>query len=98
MRYPEPAEDFGTLLTRYRERKGMDLEDLAQALEALGYSGESVHPGKMMNAMTDHRWRNQPQILKGITEVLELSREETFELTNAYLYRPPALPQQRRRR
>lgn len=98
MRYPEPPEDFGTLLTRYRKRKGMDLEDLAQALEALGYSREAVHPGRMELAMTDHRWRKQPAILKGVGEVLELDSDEISRLTGAYLYEPPDRPPQRRRR
>jgi hypothetical protein len=75
MRYPAPEEDFGTHLNRYLERKGMELEDLAQALQAIGYPRESVHPGRMMNAMADregYRWRNRPAILEGIAEVLGL--------------------------
>lgn len=82
------------------QRKGMDLEDLAQGLQALGYSREAAHPGRMIVAMADregYRWRNNPVILKGIKEVLELNREETFHLTNAYLYRLPDRRPRRRR-
>jgi hypothetical protein len=96
----EPDEDFGTQLFRYIKRKEMDLEDLAQGLQALGYSRESVHPGRMLNATTDregYRWRNNPVVLKGIKEVLSLSNQEMAELIKAYLYRPPDRPRRRRR-
>ena len=92
MNWFEPAEDFGTQLNRYLERKEMGLEHLAQALQALGYPRELVHPEAMISAITDregHRWRNRPWVLRGIVQVLELDRKEEFHLTNAYLYRPP---------
>src|SRR5215210_7083851 len=97
--WPASEKDFGALLTRYLNRKGMTLEELAQALQALGYSREAVHPGCMIAAMTDregHRWRNNPNVVNGIAEVLELTSEESFELMNAYLYRPPESPRRGR--
>lgn len=98
MRYPEPEVSFGALLNRYMKRKEMDLEDLAQALGGLGYSRDAVHPERMTNATTDHRYRRQPAIPKGIREVLELDSEEIYRLTDAYLYEPPPERPQRRRR
>jgi hypothetical protein len=98
--WPKPEEGFGTLLNRHMKRKGMDSEQLAQELQALGYPREMVHPGRMMLATSDsdaHRWRNTPQILKGIEQVLDLDSEEISELTNAYLYHPPDPPRGRRR-
>ncbi len=89
---PAPEEHFGALLNRYLERKGMNLKDLAQALQALGYPREDVHQGMLLLAITNHqghRWRDKPAIIDGIAEVLELTSEESSALMSAYIYRPP---------
>jgi len=98
---PAPGEDFGTLLNRYRERRGMSLAELAQALQDLGYPREDVHQGALLLAIMNHqghRWRNRPAIINGIAEVLELTSEKSSALMRAYLYRPPDQPHRRQRR
>jgi len=92
MREPAPKEDFGTLLSKHMKRRGIsDLEELTKLLMERGYPRESVHPGVLINSMTDRTgtWRRNPAMITTIGEVLRLSPEEKGELTYAYVYRPP---------